>query len=837
MASSQDLIFGQIGAAKMFCGKLSSSLDASAIVMSKANNDKIARLEEQQKSETDGKRYEKIQNKINKLKKRNGKLESNVKKVKNAVDYLSMLAEKLDMGKEQIIDLLSKIMIVVLPEMEYTLKAVLLANIKKLTSCALDVSIPDWMRDEGILVNETEIDPRHILQIAPASKYGHHHYFGIDKPNMSSYELAKAEDMNAFLWFVKNCAKFVSPIKTNGHMTDYFQGVNDTDALKTGFYTANMNGKLLTIGTVLKDFSVSDMWYIVQNVIDQTDESTGKPKKLYDITTLTCDDRGIATTVSWYTQNTQNKGWYVQGTKNKESKPLFSLEYSNVYNSSASLPTNNFKFKIMPKPFVMASSIIADLGYDANKGIDDLATLTRNTLSGSGLTKENIKEVFSGYKTPLVGNISPRKALFDERGKYNKKGRYSINQKRFYITNGKEKDDDINKIVYHLESKDGLVEGNLIYDKKNDVFELCDNNGTSLTGKAEVTKYICECYKGNTVYEFNYDYIMSVKLFDEKVMAANIINTIMGLDIPINVLLDGKGEDITSSSYNSVYIRTMIDQTIQKMLDAESEEYTSCFYDFSNEEYVNMEEQTALKVMNGQLLKEESISALTEAYDILEAYDADATLHERTEVITRTISKALESIEDDNDDYSMTSDRLLTSRDSYNEGHSKFYVLFKKALRAAIQEITYAILSPKVLMLIAINKKLMQDKAIDADYEENNKYKFNYIDVFKGIEGIISSMVKNVIDEVEKEVLRVIMARITELMNNYTLQLAKEYTRNWQTFLKSLLSCFNLNGNNLKANGAYDSSMEDSISAILDKVDTADLDELAGQIIPDTNPC
>jgi hypothetical protein len=98
-------------------------------------------------------------------------------------------------------------------------------------------------------------------------------------------------------------------------------------------------------------------------------------------------------------------------------------------------------------------------------------------------------------------------------------------------------------------------------------------------------------------------------------------------------------------------------------------------------------------------------------------------------------------------------------------------------------------------------------------------------------------MVKNVIDEVEKEVLRVIMARITELMNNYTLQLAKEYIRNWQTFLKSLLSCFSLNGNSLKANGAYNSDIEDSISAILDKVDTADLDELAGQIIPDTNPC
>jgi hypothetical protein len=95
-------------------------------------------------------------------------------------------------------------------------------------------------------------------------------------------------------------------------------------------------------------------------------------------------------------------------------------------------------------------------------------------------------------------------------------------------------------------------------------------------------------------------------------------------------------------------------------------------------------------------------------------------------------------------------------------------------------------------------------------------------------------VVKNIIDEVEKELLRVIMARITELMNAYVLELAKEYVRNWQTFLKSLLSCFKFNRNRMsQGNG----NVEDSISAILDKVDTADLDELVGQIMPDTNPC
>lgn len=837
MASSQDLIFGQIGAAKMFCGKLSSTLEVSKSVKTKAYSDKIERLERQGASETDTKKQEKINNKIKKLQGKTDKLQKNIDKVNNAIDFLTSLAERLDMGKEAVIEFLGDVLVILVPEMEYTLKAVLLANIKKMTSCALDVSIPDWMRDEGILVNEDEIDPRHILFTPPMSKYGHHYYFGIDKPHMSSYELTKAEDMNAFIWFVKNCAKIVNPVITNGHMSDYFKDVDDNAPLKEGYLVANENGKPLTAGTVLKDFTASNTLYIVQNVINEKDKG-----KTYSITPLTCDNNPVATSVSWYTQNAKNKGWYVQGQKSKNPKPLFTLEYSNVYNSSAKLPYNNYRFRILQKPFMMGSSVIADLGHNANNVVDDLSDLSQEVISGSGLTKERLKETLSKYKNPIVGNPLPKKAVFNEFGLYDKKGRYSINQDRFYVINTR---DDIpssldpsdpeyqnSYISYRLEPKDGTgVYGWLRYDKPTDTFALFDNEGHSLVNKAEVTKYIKECYKGTTVYEFNYDYVTSVKLFDEKVLASNVINALMGVEVtPFIDAFLRKNDDGTASSYNSVHIRTMINQMIQKILDSESEEYTSCFYNFSNEEYVKMEEETAMKVINGQLIKEESVSALTEAYNILDAYDAEATLNEKTETITRSIAKALESIDEGNDGISQP-DKLVSRNSSYgNKGYS-LHDLLQKAVRAIVQELTYAILSPKVLMLIAINKKLMHDKAIEDDDE---KYKFSYHEVLGGMEGIISSVVKNIIDEVEKELLRVIMARITELMNAYVLELAKEYVRNWQTFLKSLLSCFKINRNRMsQGNG----NVEDSISAILDKVDTADLDELVGQIMPDTNPC
>ena len=47
----------------------------------------------------------------------------------------------------------------------------------------------------------------------------------------------------------------------------------------------------------------------------------------------------------------------------------------------------------------------------------------------------------------------------------------------------------------------------------------------------------------------------------------------------------------TASSYNQLYINTMTDRMIQKILDSETDEYSSCFYTFSNQEYIDMEEQ------------------------------------------------------------------------------------------------------------------------------------------------------------------------------------------------------------------------------------------------------
>ena len=825
MASGNDLIFGQIGAAKIFCGNLSASLEVS----SSTNRKELERLEEQIDQTTDEKQLARLSKKQQKLRNRQAKIQKNQDKANNAVDFLGRLAERVDLGKDEIIDFLSNFIVVTLPPLEVALKTALLANIKKMTSCAINASIPDSLRDKGMLINEAEIDPRHILLMPPISKYGHYQYFGVDKPNMSSYELARAEDMNAFIWFVKNCAKFTNAVNLDGHANEYFDGANNRFfILHEGRYKASDN-KQLVIGTVLLNTAAANTLYIVDNIF--YDE---KGDKYYSIKAI-CDRENfnsIATSVNWFAK----------------SKPLFSLTYSNSYNSSARLPINNYKFKILQKPFMIGSTVVAEVGNAVNDAIDGVYVTGKELLSGNELTDDGLKEKLSKYKNPIIGNPLPRKALFDYDGKYNPKGKYTINTNRFTVINrgpSRSASDPTyadSDIIYELVAKDGSdVHGYLRYDKMYDQFSISfDSSGdNSLENEPIVSNFLIECYKGTTVYEFNHDYVMSFKLFDAKVVTANVINTLLGVELPISPetimkSLLGKKEQ-TADSYNQVYLRTMIDMMVQKMLDTETDEFESCFYTFSNEEYVEMEEQTAMKVINGHLLKEETVSGLTSAFDILKAYDADASLHEQTEIITRTLTKALENIGVDDDSNLASPDAQKINGGSTINGDSSFALstFVKRAMRALITELTYTLLSPKVLMLIAVNKKLMHDEAIENDEE---KYQFSYQDVIGGLQGVIMSVVKEVIDAVEKELLRVILARITEIMNGYTKALAKEYLESWRTLLKSLLSCFSFGSKRMRA-GYYDDDTDNSISEALNRVDYADLDELAGQIIPDTNPC
>lgn len=154
---------------------------------------------------------------------------------------------------QEMLDWLIDIMTVSLPAIELGIKGVILSNLKSIVDCNIDPRIPGWLRypNKGLNFNLGALDYLNIMSIPPLTTMGSTYYFGTktyytiegdkdDKQKYVSlpfacescakqgipitkikkhsecsnvYELARAEDFNAFLWFVVHKGFLPAPIE------------------------------------------------------------------------------------------------------------------------------------------------------------------------------------------------------------------------------------------------------------------------------------------------------------------------------------------------------------------------------------------------------------------------------------------------------------------------------------------------------------------------------------------------------------------------------------------------------------------------------------------------
>lgn len=818
MASVND-VFGQIGAAKMFSGSISNAINTQG----KKNDAKEEALEQQIAETTDEKQKKHLQKKLKRARNQNKVNKFTSKVTQGATDFLLKVLEFCDVGEKAVINWLANYIVYIVPALEVAVKAILLTNIKKMVSCALDPRIPDKFRTEGILINEQEIDPRKILFSSPYSKLGRYNYFGVyaddnDTIGVPLYSLVRAQDMNAFIWFTKNCANFVSPnIMAPEGIKEYFNCDNGASLYNTSVFIGKSNHRYLP-GSTFKEKSSSNTTFLCTDSYVGDDDETS-----YVI---------LPVTNSWTSVN-----WYKNKSNVNKERPILNLEYSNDYNMSAPIPKNNFRLKILPKPFRMASGFVTDLGNN----ITVMADKVDQGVSGLFGVEASTNTSWSSMKWPGVKSLIPKAARFNEKGEYSSKGRYSIYEEKYYVTQRAVDPNIKHVIIFELIPKSGTGEAvhYLLFNEKNGKYYLSSTlptkeaeNGTPLT-MSDASDILIECYFGTTVYQFNYDYVMSFKLFDAKVIAANIINDLLNIDlIHINLKKKNGGDNTELSNTDQMYINNYVDKLVERIIDNEESEFTDCFYTFSNKEYEELEAKTNSKAINGALggKVEEQI---TEIYNILDAYKADASREEQTEILVRAFTRAAEIVNGDNDsDSSNGAGNTVESPMNSGEEDSKFMSFLKKAIKFLIAQIVNAILTPKVLMLMQVNKKLMGNDPLSLD----RNYKFTEKDILRSLEGVISGMIKQVIDSIHKELLRVILSAISQIMSSYLKELMLEYAKKWVDLLKQLLACFKFNRNKIKS-GNDNSTITASIESILNQVDYADIDNLVDQVLPNTNPC
>lgn len=692
--------------------------------------------------------------------------------VNNPLKFLLKLAtEHCGITYEQIRIWLIEFLTVTLPIIELGVKLALLTNIKKNVSCTTDPRIPAKFRkkhslsDEsisnrnGIYINVDAIDGFDKLSVSPLSNDGEQLYFGT-KGISSVYQFARAYDFDAFLWFVIHKAKFpnATPIGTDDDLSSFFNAKYNSD---------NVEGKSL-LGEVKVHFP-----FVEPIGDDQNKGSKILPGNTFVYEDRNNNDRGNIVSMCINMKIGQNM---VSG-KNVETLTQSSLD--NIFASKPNLKLYNYieQNEIVP---------VSDDWKSANWYVDPSTYLTKNS-AGSFLSYKNDgvfsrnyakeraicnlqyindaidpndekdvvsrKILFSILPKPYVH--APHKGeplwrfqrfLFNEKGLPDKNGKYTIDKNII----------DESPVPY---------EGETRYDIKNSGRQIVVEHST---GKYYIdgiekenpltqqfaNKYLMECYPGLTIYEFNYDYVMSLHLFDPKVVATSLLNSLLNADFGINVNI----------SHKKAIQQETIRQIIKNIIESDETETSDCYYTFSNDKYASLIKDAEERRMHIKTYGETTTQAyFSDIQNILSEYDESGTLEEKKEVLTRAINSASE----------------IVSAGAENEGdrtHIKLNFI-TDLINNLLGVIVDALLSPKVLLLFLVNQKIM-----GADIK-----KFDIKDVLRALQDLIISIVRELISTICQEFLKFILEVLGPLRDLLVDLITQEKAKRYRDLIKSII--------------------------------------------------
>lgn len=638
----------------------------------------------------------------------------------NPIGFILQLLEHVGVKYEDLLRFLTDFLTYTLPVLEISVKTVLLTNLKNMISCSVDPRIPDkyrkrlhcneaFVNDYGIDISVESIDFMDKLSENPLSDFGKEMYFGLEGID-DVYKFARAEDFDAFLWFVIHKGKFptASNITDMSAFTDSIHGVEATKVTPT-------DGTLLDVLDVSFDansastimlgntFTYSGSTGVTSMCIDRKydDKNNIVNNTIIPVSSDICS-------VNWYIrrrdQLTKNLGFgkkTFDGRDFSKERAICNLQYIDASSSDASpasgLVNNKIKLTILPKPYI------------------------------------HIPQVDKGEKpwgfVPL---------LFDSNGDYNLNGKYSINQTA-----------TINE--YYPKNADYF---NIKIGTSN-VLKIDKKSGkVTVVNKDLLIKKLTECYKGLTVYEFNYDYVMSLKLFDPKVMAATLIDTLVNTRLGLNLAIEKKHQDATEE----------IKEIIKNIINQDESLADSCYFTFDNSKYdalLRKSEQKRAKQYDFGNTTNKS-GTFENVAEILAEYDNATTLEQQINVINRALTQASVNISDGVDE-----------AEKYGIKFGFVTDLVENLMLAVVN----SVLTPKVLMLLEVNRQIM-----------GGSWKaFTMKDLLVSMSNIIVGLVREVRDLVIQELLKFVLKQLEPLIQALESIIVREQIENYTELINDII--------------------------------------------------
>ena len=277
-------------------------------------------------------------------------------------------------------------------------------------------------------------------------------------------------------------------------------------------------------------------------------------------------------------------------------------------------------------------------------------------------------------------------------------------------------------------------------------------------------------YVNRTIFEFNYDYIFSLKLFDAKTLVANILNSALSLSTTIGV----------GVSFQKNIIKQQVSGLVNKVMLSESDDENEsgdnvCFTQFSNAEFDTMLKQAEL-AKDGK-------------------YELGGKIIDSSEINTDEIINKVKKISESDDQKSAISDAISTASKAASNvpeisadfNFSCDVSFIYNFLQQTVTEIVMQILSPKITMLYAINAAVM-GKIDDTEGWKKN-FTFNSInELLARLQNLIINIIKQCLDLIIKELFKFLMDKLGPLIKLFVLQMLLETIRDYKDLILQLIT-------------------------------------------------
>lgn len=642
---------------------------------------------------------------------------------------------------------------------ELAIKATLYATMQGLFTCSATPLIPNYMfKDtvkfgDGVEIPLNILDVYGMLENCPVSMDGKNFYFDTIETNQM---VKTVNDIREY-----------TELK-DGQTIKPYEKIKDNEAIVKCF------------PNIIEKKYRDSIWYTY------TDKK-GKTKKVFDMSNAeNCDYDTVQMhyyQVSGYDQTTVWKSrdfnaylWYVINKKDAKWD-----NRNNLYNK-----TNNEddKYDDVKEEFFK-------LDYDTSSGTTENQKLTVNlhniqTVDGKEqdvkfrkkiiLDSTYLERVYNTTESDMLKIYLNKEEYFQKRIIKNIPTGFKLNIKE-NETDPRVKD---NNFAYeYITNYDYMPEVMAYWWQGEGTYKLHKKKGSDdpdYSQKAElITKdNILKSHKGlkmdvtekttvklnKTIFEFNYDYIFSLKFFDTQTLVTNIIDSVLNWGLT--------NATASFSTYDKV-VAGVVGKVTDEILRKEETEISDDFYSFSNREYDDLLTQ-ARKGYNGsyKIADENGKLSYAEKDEIIKSLNRigeASTLQEQKTVIERLLRDVT---------VSMSQQEEITSQNTLYAGFGSDWACIPRLLHEVVKNVVLQVLSPKVMVLYAINCKIFNDSDTDTS-KKVDPIEF----MRKNINNLLNSLIPQISNIIVSLLLgflmKVLQPKIKKFVEKLNLEQAMKY--------------------------------------------------------------